>query len=65
MNDNTRLINNNKELEKDSLFSDTRFHSLKKSSKVLRKAKKKPNLKNQSLKKFSSKGKKTSNAKIT
>lgn len=45
MNDNTRLINNNKELEKDSLFSDTRFHSLKKSSKVLRKAKKKPNRK--------------------
>lgn len=40
MNDNTRLINNNKELEKDLLFSDTRFHSLKKSSKVLRKAKK-------------------------
>lgn len=52
MNDNTRLINNNKELEKDSLFSDTRFHSLKKSSKVLKKAKKKPNLKNQSLKKI-------------
>lgn len=50
MNDNTRLINNNKELEKDSLFSDTRFHSLKKSSKVLRKAKKKPSRKNQSLK---------------
>lgn len=45
MNDNTRLINNNKELEKDLLFSDTRFHSLKKSSKVLKKAKKKPNLK--------------------
>ena len=49
MNDNTRLI---KSLKKDSLFSDTRFHSLKKSSKVLRKAKKKPNLKNQSLKKI-------------
>lgn len=40
MNDNTRLINNNKELEKDSLFSDTRFHSLKKSSKVLKKQRK-------------------------
>ena len=42
MNDNTRLI---KSLKKDSLFSDTRFHSLKKSSKVLKKAKKKPNRK--------------------
>lgn len=63
MNDNTRLINNNKELEKDSLFSDTKFHSLKKSSKVLRKAKKKPNRKNQSLKNSVPKEKKTSNAK--
>ena len=49
MNDNTRLI---KSLKKDLLFSDTRFHSLKKSSKVLKKAKKKPNRKNQSLKKI-------------
>lgn len=64
MNDNTRLINNNKELEKDLLFSDTRFHSLKKSSKVLKK-RRKAKSENQSMKKFSSKGKKTSDAKIT
>lgn len=63
MNDNTRLINNNKELEKDLLFSDTRFHSLKKSSKVLKKQRKAES-ENQSMKKFSSKGKKASDAKI-
>ena len=42
MNDNTRLINNNKELRKKTCCSRTRgFTDLKKSSKVLKKSKEK------------------------
>lgn len=65
MNDNTRLINNNKELEKRLAVLGHEVSQLKEKLESVEKGKEKPNLKNQSLKKFSSKGKKTSDAKIT
>ena len=52
MNDNTRLINNNKELEKRLAVLGHEVSQLKEKLESVEKGKKKPNLKNQSLKKI-------------
>lgn len=52
MNDNTRLINNNKELEKRLAVLGHEVSQLKEKLESVEKAKKKPNRKNQSLKKI-------------
>lgn len=64
MNDNTRLINNNKELEKRLAVLGHEVSQLKEKLESVEKGKEKAKSENQSLKKFSFKGKKTSDAKI-